>query len=373
MTFSKGSQYPSEHSTYHDAATGALVHQMTRGDAISHPSYFLQSSFTPDSRALVFTSYRSGEAQLFEAAFPDGGIRELTDGPAIHPYSPLIHADGRRIFFVRGGEVWMLDRESLRETLVISFAGGQLGEVSLCADGEWLTAAAKLGAQCGLVTGRVDGCGWHLIPFPRMVIHPQFHPLEPEWIEFAADPAPRMHRVRRDGSGLECLYPHGNDEFVVHETFLSRTGDLVYTVWPHRLCRLNWTTREHSVIAEFNAWHIAPNRAGTAVLCDTNHPDRGLFLIDTGTGNARPVCRSESSNMGTQWQTSRYAVAEDFARAQSAAGPGAASLSWLEVPADSVYGPQWTHPHPAFSADERYASFASDRSGTTQVYVVELL
>ena len=27
-----------------------------------------------------------------------------------------------------------------------------------------------------------------LIPFGRTVIHPQFHPLEPEWIEFAGDP-----------------------------------------------------------------------------------------------------------------------------------------------------------------------------------------
>ena len=58
--------------------------------------------------------------------------------------------------------------------------------------------------------------------FPAPLIHPQFHPLEPEWIEFAGDPAPRMHRVRRDGTGMECLYQHGNDEFVVHETFPGR-------------------------------------------------------------------------------------------------------------------------------------------------------
>ena len=62
------------------------------------------------------------------------------------------------------------------------------------------------------------------------MIHPQFHPLDPEWIEFAGDPAPRMHRVRRDGTGMECLYEHGNDEFIVHETFLGATGDLVFTV-----------------------------------------------------------------------------------------------------------------------------------------------
>jgi oligogalacturonide lyase len=47
-------------------------------------------------------------------------------------------------------------------------------------------------------------------------------------------------------------------------------------------------------------------------------------------------------------------------------------LSWMENAADSVYGPQWTHPHPSWSRDERKVAFASDRTGTTQVYVVEV-
>ena len=139
----------------------------------------------------------------------------------------------------------------------------------------------------------------------RTVIHPQFHPLDPEWIEFAGDPAPRMHRVKRDGSGMECLYEHGNDEFIVHETFLGQTGDIVFTVWPHRLCRMDWTTREISVIAEHNCWHIAPNRAGTQVLFDTNHPDRGIQIVDVATG-------SHTRRLPVECQQRRLAV-EDLA------------------------------------------------------------
>ena len=41
---------PSEHSTTHDPATGALVHQLTTAPCINHATYFLQSSFTPDGR-----------------------------------------------------------------------------------------------------------------------------------------------------------------------------------------------------------------------------------------------------------------------------------------------------------------------------------
>ncbi len=360
----------SEYSSFLDRATGARVHQITSHPSINHPTYFLQSSFTPDGRAVIFTSYRTGNAQLFEAGFPDGEIRQLTRGAAIHPYSPAVHPEGDRVFFVRGGGIWEIHRRTLAERRIVEFAGGQLGECSLGAGGEWLTAAIKLGAQSGLVTGRADGSEWRLIPFPRTVIHPQFHPLAPEWIEFSGDPAPRVHRVRRDGTGLECLYQHSNDEFVVHETFLGRTGDLVFTVWPKKLCRMDWSTREITTIAEFTAWHITPNRAGTEVLCDTNYPDEGIFVVDVATGGRRRVCRSESSNQGTQWKTSRYALAEDFARARSEAKTGA--LSWMEVATDTVYGPQWTHPHPAFSHDERMITFASDRTGHTQVYVAEL-
>jgi hypothetical protein len=371
MTFGKGTRHAAEVTERRDGATGARVRQITSHASINHPTYFLQSSFLRDGRTLIFTSYRTGTAQLFQAAFPGGDIRQLTDGPDIHPFSPAIHPDGERVFFVRGGEVWMIDIKSLEETLVASFSGAQLGECSLGAGGEWITAAAKQGGQSGLVVGRACGGSWAFIPFPRTVIHPQFHPLEPDWIEFAGDPAPRMHRVRRDGKGLECLHEHSNDEFVVHETFLGCTGDLAFTIWPRALCRMDWTTREIRTIAEFNAWHITPNRAGTLVLCDTNHPDVGLFLIDAGNGARRRVCLSESSNGGSQWKTSRYALAEDFAAARNAAQAGA--LSWMETEADTVYGPQWTHPHPSFSRDETRVVFASDRTGFPQVYVADLV
>ncbi len=369
MNWRKGERFPSEHSVTRDARTGAVVHQMTSHASINHPSYFLHSSFTPDQKVILFTSYRSGQPQLFEAGFPHGEIRQLTDGPAIHPFSPAIAPDGDRVFFVRSGGVWLLDRRTLQERVVAEFAATQLGECTVSPDGEWLTAAAKCGSTCGIAVGRSDGAGWRLIEFPRTVIHPQFHPHEPEWLEFAGDPAPRMHRVRRDGSGLECLYHHDNDEFVVHETFLGDTADLVFTVWPRAVRRMSWQTRRIETIAEFNAWHIAPNRAGTKILCDTNHPDIGMQLIDVATGGRLTICHPQASNQGTQWKKSRYALAEDWA---AALADKEKALSWMEMATDSVYGPQWTHPHPSFSPDENMAAFASDCTGQTQVYVVEL-
>ena len=63
----KGTVYPPERTFFTDPATGARVYQMTCHPSINHLSYFLQSSFTPDSKRLIFTSYRTGTAQLFEA------------------------------------------------------------------------------------------------------------------------------------------------------------------------------------------------------------------------------------------------------------------------------------------------------------------
>jgi oligogalacturonide lyase len=356
-----------EHSSYRDRATGARVHQVTAHPAISHSTYFLQRSFCADNRRLIFTSYRAGAPQIFEADFPSGGIRQITAGSAIHPYSPAI-LPGGHLLFVRGGGLWTIDRVTLAEREIVRMDGAQFGEPSFSRDGEWAVVAYKHASGRGLFTGRIDGSRWHDIPFSRTVIHPQFHPLEPEWIEFAADPAPRMFRVRRNGTGLECLYQHGNDEFVVHETFLGGTGNIVFTVWPHALRMLDWTTRRITEIARFNAWHITPNHAGTAILCDTNHPDNGLFLIDVATGTPRRICLSEASNQGTQWATSRYALAGDFAAAHSGAR---SNLSWMEG-VDTVYGPQWTHPHPSFSPDETLVVFTSDRTGTAQVYAAEI-
>lgn len=334
--------------------------QITSGETINHPTYFLQSSFFPGDERMFFTSYRTGDPQLFEISLRTGDTRRLTHGAPIHPFSAALHPNGETLIVTRGGGLWAIDEERC----IVDFPDAQFGECSISRDGEWLVTAYKRGAECGLAVGRFDGSLWQAIPFPRTVIHPQFHPLEPEWIEFSGDPAPRMHRVRRDGTGMECLYQHGNDEFIVHETFLGATGDLVFTVWPRALCRLDWTTREQRVITEYNAWHIAPDRRGERVLCDTNHPDEGLQIIDVATGSRRFLCRSDSSNQGSQWRKSCYALAADFADARR-------SLSWMENAADTVYGPQWTHPHPSWSSTEKMVAFASDRTGVTQVYVVD--
>lgn len=342
------------------------VTQITHGAAPSNATYFLQQSFLPGDRDLLFISYESGSPQIYAVSLESGVQRQITKGPGIHPFSAAQHRDEQEIVFTRRDSLCAVNLATLEERTVARYEGASTGESSISPDGRWLTAAFRRGEERGLLVAAWDGKSAHTIPFPRTVIHPQFHPLDAEWIEFAGDPAPRMHRVRRNGSGLECLYQHDNDEFVVHETFLGTTGNLVFTVWPRKLCRMDWSSRQISTITDYNAWHISPDRAGERVLCDTNHPDEGIQIISVADGSRQFVCRPESSNRGSQWRTSRYALKEDFERAR--AGQGAA-LSWMEADNDTVYGPQCTHPHPSWSRDEKKIVFTSDRTGVPQVYI----
>jgi oligogalacturonide lyase len=375
MPTGAGTTHPREARELRDARTGARVRQLTAHDSLNHHLYPLTCSTTPDMSSIVFASNRSGDWQFYQTGFENGPILQITARPgSVHGYSGHLGAEGGTLLYTAGGEVRCVELESFADQPVARWEGASLGEVSLSADGEWLVTAMKWRGAHYLAVARSDGTESGLIfESERTIIHPQFHPLDDNIIEYAQDPAPRMWLIGRDGSGNRCLYAHDNDEFVVHETWLGDSDDLVFTHWPHAVRRLR-LTGDHGAqpqvetIVEFNAWHIAPNRAGTRILCDTNHPDLGIQLLDVKNGERTTVCHPGASCRGSQWKRSRYALREDFERA----GREAAALSWMEAKADTVYGPQWTHPHPSWSADERWCLYDSDASGTTQVYAVEV-
>ncbi len=368
--FGKGSVHPSEARALRDGATGARVVRVTDHPSINHNLYFLTSSFTPDQKAVVFASYRSGEVQYYRAGFPEGEIVQLTDTGGIGGYSGILSGDGATLYYTAAGGVRAVDLRTLDDRVLASWEGGQLGECSLSADGRWIVTAMKRDGVSHLTVAATDGgSGEVIFACPRTIIHPQFHPRDNDLIEYAQDPAPRMWLIHRDGSGNTCLHAHGNDEFVVHETFLGPGEDLIFTVWPYALKRMDLRTREIATIAAFNAWHIASDRRGGRVLCDTNHPDIGLQLVDVATGGRRTLCHPGSSNGGSQWKKDRYALKEDW---EAASQDREKNLSWMEMKVDTVYGPQWTHPHPSFSPDERWVVYTSDVSGHAQVYAVEI-
>ncbi len=368
--YAKGSVHPSELQEFEDNQTSAHIYQLTNDNTINHNLYFLTPSFTPDQSHLIFTSYRSGKANFFKLEFPNGDIVQLTNGEEVHGYSGVIAKDGTELFYTEGDSIKVINLDTFEERVLEEFPGGSLGECSVSADEQFIVTAMKRDGKSHITVTATDGSGGEIIYTSpeQTIIHPQFHPKHADLIAYSGDPAPRMWTIKRDGTENRSLYQHDNNEFLVHETFLGLQDELIVTHWPYSLRRISLETLEMQTISDFNAWHIASNHAGTKVLCDTVHPDIGLRLVDVETGEHVPICYPQSSSSGSQWRKDRYAVAEDWAAAQQA-GDREKSLSWMEMKVDTVYGPQWTHPHPSFSPDETAVVYTSDVSGHSQVYV----
>ena len=368
--YAKASVHPSELREFQDSQTGAHIYQLTNDTSINHNLYFLTPSFTPDQGYLIFTSYRSGKPNFFKLEFPNGDIVQLTDADDIHGYSGVISKEGTELFYSQADAIKAIHLDTFEERVLAVFPGGGLGECSVSADEQFIVTAMKRDDKSHITVTATDGSGGEVIYTSpdQTIIHPQFHPKHPDLIAYSGDPAPRMWTIKRDGTENRSLYQHDNNEFLVHETFLGAQDELIVTHWPYSLRRMSLETLQMQTIADFNAWHIASNRDGTKVLCDTVHPDIGLRLIDVESGEHAPICYPKSSSSGSQWKTDRYALAEDWAAAQQA-GDREKALSWMEMKVDTVYGPQWTHPHPSFSPDETAVVYTSDASGHSQVYV----
>lgn len=368
--YAKASVHASELKEFRDPQTGAQIYQLTQNTSINHNLYFLTPSFTPDQKQVVFTSYRSGKPNFFKVGFPDGDIVQVTDADSVHGYSGVISKAGTELFYTQGDTIKAIHLETFEERLLAEFPEGSLGECSVSADERFIVTAMKRNDRSHITVTATDGSGGEVIYTSpdQTIIHPQFHPKHADLIAYSGDPAPRMWTINRDGTENRSLYAHDNNEFLVHETFLGSADELIVTHWPYALRRLSLDTLQMQTISDFNAWHIASNRDGTQVLCDTVHPDIGLRLVDVESGEHTPICYPQSSSSGSQWKTDRYALAEDWAAAQQA-DDREKTLSWMEMKVDTVYGPQWTHPHPSFSPDEKAVVYTSDVSGHSQVYV----
>ena len=368
--YAKASVHPSELRESQDSQTGAHIYQLTNDTSINHNLYFLTPSFTPDQGYLIFTSYRSGKPNFFKLEFPNGDIVQLTDTDDIHGYSGVISKEGTELFYSQADAIKAIHLDTFEERVLAEFPGGGLGECSVSADEQFIVTAMKRDDKSHITVTATDGSGGEVIYTSpdQTIIHPQFHPKHPDLIAYSGDPAPRMWTIKRDGTENRSLYQHDNNEFLVHETFLGAQDELIVTHWPYSLRRMSLETLQMQTIADFNAWHIASNRDGTKVLCDTVHPDIGLRLVDVESGEHAPICYPKSSSSGSQWETDRYALAEDWEAAQQS-GDREKALSWMEMKVDTVYGPQWTHPHPSFSPDETAVVYTSDVSGHSQVYV----
>lgn len=344
---------------------------MTQGDTIHHHFYFTNSSWSPSGEHLYVVGYDGPDPNLFaiETRRPQV-LERLTERNDMNPFSPAADPKGSAIYFTGGRNLYRLDLASGRTDELAAFSGGFPSNCSVSSDGEWVATSIRYPGHCRLIAVRVtDGTTHTLVEAERAIGHVQFSPVAPYRILYSGPPEARIWLVDLDGSNDRLIYDQHPSDWIVHESWLGRSGEVIFSHWPDGLFAVDPATGATRTLTRLNAWHACADPKGRTIVFDTVHPDRGLQLLDVDTRECRQLCEPKSSNLGSQWQfrvPAPTAAADPSIFRDVLAGEPSPPLDRSE----STYGPQWTHPHPAFSPDGRYVVYTSDETGTPQVYVV---
>ena len=344
--------------------TGRAVWQVTDGEVMHHHLYYLHPTWTADGRYLLCTRYDGQVANLVAVEDATGAYRVLTEREDIYGFSGCPSSDGGGVFFNAGHQMLRAEVADGRQRVLADFGDGVPGNCALSHDGAWVvTCVRRDGWNCITAVGADGSAVREILRTEREVGHVQFEPGPRMRVLYSGGLTERMWMVGFDGREDRLLYRQAAGELLLHE-FWARdgSGDVLVVHWPFALRRMQPDGGAMRTVLEMNTWHVSSSPDGRTLVCDTNHPDTGLHLIQPGSGSTLALCASAASNMGTQW---RYTFPREGAHMD------VTMLGARTGTQETPWGPQWTHPHPSFSPDGRRVAFTSDRSGRSQVYVVE--
>ena len=361
-----------EWKRFTDEATGARVLQWTASEAMNHHFYFTNPTVSPDGQRGYFVSYRTGYPNLFAMDLRSGELTQLTDRADVNPFSPSPSRTAPWIFVSARNTVRAIHIETGEDRELCRFETNKLGNCSLNSDGSLLAIGLRHVDRCELAIVDTETGRFEIATRAKEVGHVQFCPKDHRLLLYSGTVTQRIWLHDRRSGRDTWVYPQKDGEWIVHESWLGTGDEIVFPHWPRALRAVRPDGSGLRTIAQINAWHACSNREGTSIACDTNHPDRGLLLIDPKTGAQRVLCQPRATQRGTQWP---------FGKPAAGAGIDTSILRSDTPEKDqpphpddppSVYGPQWSHPHPTFAPDGRSVIFTSDRDRWSQVYQVEV-
>lgn len=339
---------------------------------MNHHFYFTNITVSPDGMVGYFVSYRTGTPNVFAIHFGDGTLRQLSDRKDINPFSPAASPTQPWIYFSAGNKVFAQSVAGEGERELCSFSDCDLGNCSLSADGKLLAISCRREGGCELALVETETGKAEIALRAPEVGHIQFCPVDHDLLMYSGTIHRRIWTFNRKTGEARQAVRQAEGEWLVHESWLGGGKEIIFPHWPHELRTVHADGSGHRTIARINAWHACSNRAGTQIICDTSHPDRGLLLIDPQDGSFRPLCFPGASQRGTQWKMDKPAegagIDTSIIRSRT---PEKDPAPRPEDP-ESTYGPQWSHPHPTFAPSGGSVIFTSDRDGWSQVYQVEI-
>lgn len=361
-----------EWQCFSDEVTGAKILQWTSGKVMNHHLYFTNPTISENDKRGYFVSYRTGYPNLFSIDLESGELTQISDRVDINAFSPSPSRSTPWIYVSARNVIRAISSETGEDRELCQFDTNRLGNCSLNADGSLLGIGLRYADRCELAivetaTGKVE-----IATEAKEVGHIQFCPTDSNLLLYSGTATQRLWLFDRRTNENTWVYPQKKGEWIVHESWVSGSNEIIFAHWPKALRSIRADGNGLRTISSINAWHMCSNRKGDLFICDTNHPDRGLVIIEPKTGKQRVLCHPGATQRGTQWQFFEPAV-----------GAGIdTSIIRSETPENdkpphpddeaSVYGPQWSHPHPTFSTDGRTVIYTSDRDCWSHVYQAEI-
>lgn len=367
----KGYEYRSERRRCRDGAAERTLWRVTGARSTHHHLFFGQGTWSADGSHLLFISYRTGFTNLHSCDWGCGLIRQMTARVDLNPFSAAPSPVRREIFYTARDEVRKVHLESLEEASLGRFRGARVGNCSVDPRGDHVAVSVRWPDKQALAIVRADGSGQDIILEKADVSRSQFCPSDASLLLYSSDRGRRLWSIRADGTDDALLYEAPEDECAVHETWLGRTGEVIFVSRAGRLSAVHREGGSPRTIVEEGIWHVNSDREGTRILADSRDPRRGILLIDPSEGKQETLCRIQSTGRGRWWKDEKAVPKEDIETATLRSEEPEAERAPCDNSEETEYGPEWTHLHPVFDPAGERVTFTSDRRGRPQVYTLE--
>jgi Tol biopolymer transport system component len=363
---SKGQVYPDQRQKYRDSRTGHIVWRMTNTPGCTtHAQYFTQPSTTPDGQWLVYGSDRGGPAgqlNLFKMDLRTGVSVQLTASTKhLMPRWSHISPGGEEVYYMEDkNRVRAVHLQTLEERDICRIEGCvRPHQLSVSPDNRFLMNGVFLedknedgflNGQGFLIRSAVviidtkSGQVRNLLSGNAPRTHAQFCPSDGN-VLFYCYGGPwwyvqRLWLIHTDGSGNRPIFKQTNFEGAGHE-FWSQDGKTIY------------------------------------LTCSGGRQPQGLWAVQADGSNERCVLAGACVGHGTaNGEEDRFVIDELYNDCKT--GLWVSRKGSMEPELLCQTGADWTgkgqefHPHPRFLPDGKRVSFTSARTGSSEVYIVEL-
>lgn len=362
----KGKIYPDQRQKYRDSKSGHIVWQMTdTPDRTSHAQYFTQANTTPDGEWLFYGSDRGsqkGQLNIFKMNLETGESVQLTESDKnIFPRWSHPSPDGKEVYYIENfNHFKAVNTETYEErSLCVVENCYRPHQIGVSPDNRYLvdgiffenkkeedflkgenflirSAIVVIDTKTGQMHKLLDG------NTPRS--HVQHCPTDPNLILYCyAGPwwqVQRMWLINADGTNNRPIFLQTHFEGAGHE-FWSEDGKTIY------------------------------------VTCNGGRQPQGLWAIDADGSNERCVMAGPCVGHGTaNPQQDRFVIDDMYFDCKTGlwvAKKGSTQPEMLCQTGVNWHGEiQEYHPHPRFLPDGKRVAFSSAKTGSGEVYIVEL-